>query len=181
MAPYERIALARDVDAVEIPAGTTVKLPAGTWVTVLQSLGGAYTVQTDMGYMVRIGEKDADTLGKQQKAAAGDQPALRGEDLEAAVWEQLATCYDPEIPVNIVELGLVYRADFRHDPDGARVEIDITLTAPGCGMGPVLERDVRDKVSALPGVKEAAVTVVLEPAWTPARMSEVAKLELGMM
>jgi probable FeS assembly SUF system protein SufT len=181
MGTYERITVTRDVDAVEIPAGTTTRLAAGTPVTVLQALGGAYTVQTDMGYMVRIAAKDADALGKAAAAAEADAPPLEGEALERAVWEQLRTCYDPEIPVNIVELGLVYRCELKPVEGGSRVEIDFTLTAPGCGMGPVLEQDVRQKVAALPGVKEVEVTVVLEPAWTPARMSEVARLELGMM
>ncbi|HEX7126944.1 MAG TPA: putative Fe-S cluster assembly protein SufT [Thermodesulfobacteriota bacterium] len=181
MATYERITLSRDVEAIEIPAGTPVTIPAGTGVTLLQSLGGTYTVQTDFGYMVRIDAKDADALGKSAAAARADLPPLRGEDLEAAVWEQLATCYDPEIPVNIVELGLVYRCDIKPVEGGSRVEIDITLTAPGCGMGPVLENDVRQKVASLPGVAETEVNVVLEPAWHPGRMSEAARLELGMM
>ncbi len=181
MSSYERITLSRDVEAVEIPAGTPVKVPAGTAVMVLQSLGGAYTVQTDFGYMVRINAADAGALGKAVEAAAADAVPLRGKDLEAAVWEQLATCYDPEIPVNIVELGLVYRCDVKPVEGGSRVEIDITLTAPGCGMGPVLENDVRQKIWALPGVAEAEVNVVLEPAWHPGRMSEAARLELGMM
>lgn len=178
---YERITLSRDVEAVEIPVGTPVKVPAGTTVMLLQSLGGTYTVQTDYGDMVRIPEKDADALGREVRAPATDALPLRGEDLEAALWEQLATCYDPEIPVNIVELGLVYRCEIKPVEGGSRVEIDITLTAPGCGMGPVLENDVRQKVSALPGVAEAEVNVVLEPAWHPGRMSEAARLELGMM
>lgn len=181
MATYERITLGRDVEVTEIPAGTPARLAAGTPVTVLQALGGAYTVQTELGQMVRIGAKDADALGKPVASAAGDAEPLRGEDLEAAVWEQLSTCYDPEIPVNVVELGLVYRCEITPVEGGSRVEIDFTLTAPGCGMGPVLENDIRQKVSAIPGVKEAVVNVVLEPAWTPARMSEAAKLELGMM
>lgn len=181
MATYERIILTRDVDAIEIPAGTATRLSAGTPVTVLQSLGGAYTVQNDVGYMLRIGPKDADALGRAATSAGADAAPLRGEDLEAAVWEQLSTCYDPEIPVNIVELGLVYRCEITPVEGGSRVEIDFTLTAPGCGMGPVLESDIRQKVAAIPGVKEAVVNVVLEPAWTPARMSEAAKLELGMM
>lgn len=181
MATYERITLSRDIEAIEIPAGTPVTVPAGTGVTLLQSLGGTYTVQTDFGYMVRVDARDADALGKSVAAARSDAPPLRGEDLEAAIWEQLATCYDPEIPVNIVELGLVYRCDIKPLEGGSRVEIDITLTAPGCGMGPVLESDVRQKVSSLPGVVEAEVNVVLEPAWHPGRMSEAARLELGMM
>jgi probable FeS assembly SUF system protein SufT len=178
---YERIRLTREVEAIEIPAGTPTRLPADTWVTVLQSLGGAYTVQTELGYMLRIGERDADALGKAARGDGADARPLAGEELEQAVWEALRTCYDPEIPVNVVELGLVYRCDLRQEPEGARVEIDFTLTAPGCGMGPVLETDIRQKVSAIPGVRETAVTVVLEPAWTPARMSDVARLELGMM
>ncbi len=189
---YERVSLSRECEAIEIPSGRRVRLPAGTGVVVTQALGGQYTVMTDDGYMVRISERDADSLGKGAPAPEGaagaadagaPAPAASSpEAVEQRVWEQLRTCYDPEIPVNIVELGLVYRCDVRPLPEGGhRVEVDITLTAPGCGMGPVLAADVQSKILEVPGVKEADVQVVFEPAWHPGLMSEAAKLELGMM
>ena len=181
MSRYERIQLTREVEGVEIPAGMPIRVPAGTPVTVLQSLGGSYTLQTDLGYMVRVAAKDADAIGKEAVATASNAPPLTGEALETAVWDQMRTCYDPEIPVNIVDLGLIYRCDIRPAEGGSRIEVDLSLTAPGCGMGPVLAEDVRGKLAALPGVKEVQVNVVLEPAWTPDRMTEAARLELGMM
>ncbi len=186
MAMYERITLERECQAIEIPSGRRVRLPAGTGVVVTQALGGAYTVTTDDGYMVRISERDADALGNAARVGpaegAAAEAAASPEAVEQLVWEQLRTCYDPEIPVNIVELGLVYRCDVRALPEGGhRVEVDITLTAPGCGMGPVLAADVQSKVLGVPGVKEADVQVVFEPAWHPGLMSEAARLELGLM
>lgn len=186
---YERISLSRECEAIEIPSGRRVRLPAGTEVFVTQALGGMYTVTTDDGYMVRISERDADALGKTVEArgpagggAAGTAAAGSPEAVEQLVWEQLRTCYDPEIPVNIVDLGLVYRCDVRPLTGGGyRVEVDITLTAPGCGMGPVLAADVQSKILEVPGVETADVQVVFEPAWHPGLMSEAARLELGMM
>lgn len=181
MAMNERITLTRECEAIEIPSGYRVTLPAGTGVVITQALGGAYTVATDDGYMVRISERDAEALGK-ARAAAAEQAPLAGRDLEQAIWDRMRTCYDPEIPVNIVDLGLVYRCDVEPLPEGgSRVAVDITLTAPGCGMGPILQADVQSKILELPGVKEADVQVVFEPAWDPSRMSEAARLELGMM
>lgn len=188
MATYEKVTLTRECDAVEIPSGYTITLPAGTGVTITQSLGGTYTVITDYGFMVRISERDADALGKAgAPAPAASTPPARAA-AEAAgsadklVWDQLKTCYDPEIPVNIVDLGLVYRCEVKPISEGGnRVEVEITLTAPGCGMGPILQADVQNKILSVPGVTEADVQVVFEPAWDPSRMSEAARLELGMM
>jgi probable FeS assembly SUF system protein SufT len=177
--------LQRDCDAVQIPNGYSMTLPAGTEVTIMQSLGGAFTVTTDYGYMARIAGNDADALGLEAP------PALAGEstgapegpaDAEKLVWEQLRTCYDPEIPVNIVELGLVYSCTVTPlETGGSRVEVKFTLTAPGCGMGEWLKQDVQSKIAAVPGVEEVDVEVVFDPPWNQSMMSEAAKLELGMM
>ncbi|NBD07632.1 MULTISPECIES: putative Fe-S cluster assembly protein SufT [Corallococcus] len=174
----------RDVDAMLIPSGDKVLLPAGSELTVVQTLGGNVTVQDPYGQLFRIDEKNADVLGEdyaaKAKAPAPDAPL--GEFHEEQVWEQLRTVYDPEIPVNIVELGLVYTCKATPlEEGGQRVDIEMTLTAPGCGMGQVLVEDVRSKVSAVPGVKEAHVELVWEPQWDQGRMSDVARLQLGWM
>ncbi|WP_375743273.1 putative Fe-S cluster assembly protein SufT [Corallococcus interemptor] len=174
----------RDVDAMLIPSGDKVLLPAGSELTVVQTLGGNVTVQDPYGQLFRIDEKNADVLGEQYaaKAKSPEASVTPGEFHEEQVWEQLRTVYDPEIPVNIVELGLVYTCKATPlDEGGQRVDIEMTLTAPGCGMGQVLVEDVRSKVSALPGVKEANVELVWEPQWDQSRMSDVARLQLGWM
>jgi probable FeS assembly SUF system protein SufT len=180
----EQVVLQRDCTGTEIPGGEKVLLPQGSSVMVIQSLGGSYTVMTDHGYMVRIDGKDADALGEQY-VKAQSQPAPAAPDgpfEESQVWEQLKTVYDPEIPVNIVDLGLVYKCQSKPLPEGGhRVEIQMTMTAPGCGMGGVLREDIRQKVLGLPGVREAEVEVVWEPPWDPGRMSDAARLQLGWM
>jgi len=184
--------LARDCEVTMIPSGERVMVPAGTEVRVLQTLGGNVTVQGDYGQLMRIDEKDADALGadylaRNAKPAEPREPAPAAEGAEGSfdeerIWEQLRTVYDPEIPVNIVELGLVYQCKATPLPEGGvRVEIQMTVTAPGCGMGPVLVEDVRSKVRGVPGVKEADVQLVWEPPWDQSRMSDVARLELGWM
>lgn len=174
----------RDVDAMLIPSGDKVLLPAGSELTVVQTLGGNVTVQDPYGQLFRIDEKNAEVLGEEYaaKAKPSDADVTPGEFHEEQVWEQLRTVYDPEIPVNIVELGLVYTCKATPlDEGGQRVDIEMTLTAPGCGMGQVLVEDVRSKVSALPGVKEANVELVWEPQWDQSRMTDVARLQLGWM
>ena len=169
----------RDCPAVLIPAGTAVTLQAGVPVVIAQALGGSFTVIVH-GNMARIASADADALGKDPPAAAS--PSEPGQLTEEHVYEVLRTCYDPEIPVNIVELGLVYDLQILPLPEGGhRVEIKMTLTAPGCGMGPVLQQDVESRLLALPGVKEAAVFLVWDPPWNRDMLSEAAKLQLGMM
>ncbi|WP_163990747.1 putative Fe-S cluster assembly protein SufT [Pyxidicoccus caerfyrddinensis] len=173
--------LERDVSATIIPSGDRVSLPAGAELRVMQTLGGNITVQDPYGQLFRIDEKDGAALGEEyapkEKAAADD-----GTFNEEQVWEQLRTVYDPEIPVNIVELGLVYACKAEPLPEGGqRVDIQMTLTAPGCGMGPVLVDDVRQKVSSVPGVKEANIDLVWDPPWSQDRMTDVAKLQLGWM
>jgi probable FeS assembly SUF system protein SufT len=172
--------LARDVEVAAIPYGDKLTLTAGTTVFVTQALGGSYTAMTDRGYMVRIEGKDGDAIGE-AVVAEPTEAELAGKSLQERAWDQLKTCFDPEIPVNIVDLGLVYKCETAPVDGGERVTIHFTLTAPGCGMGDYLKRDVEQKMLALPGVKEADVQVVLEPAWNQTMMSDAARLQLGMM
>jgi probable FeS assembly SUF system protein SufT len=180
------VALSRSVDAVEIPAGTTTTLPAGMGVTITQTLGGNFTVAAGpYGMLYRIAAKDADALGREPPKAAApvaSAPAAAGPPAdEKAVWDVLKTIFDPEIPVNVVDLGLVYAVRLVPIADGLRLEIDMTLTAPGCGMAGVLKTDVEAKLAALPAVKEVKVEIVWEPPWSREKMSEAAKLQLGML
>jgi probable FeS assembly SUF system protein SufT len=178
------IPLTRDCDATQIPSGFQISLPKGSKVQVAQVLGGNYTVMTEDNYLVRIAGKDADALGEQYLGVAekAEEERLSGPFDEAKVWEQLKTVFDPEIPVNIVDLGLVYECkSVPLEAGGTRVEVKMSMTAPGCGMGDVLKDDARQKLLAVPGVKEAAVEVVWEPPWDSSRMSEAARLQLGWM
>jgi len=181
----ERVSLLREIEATLIPSGYPITLAEGTDVVITQSLGDTYTVTTDQGVLVRIDGEDADALGK--KTTASPSPGSTAEDgapqsVEEAVWAQLRTCYDPEIPVNIVELGLVYRCAAQPLPDGGnRVEVKFTLTAPGCGMGDVLKTDLQRKIQRLPNIAEVDIEVVFQPQWNPNMMSEAARLQLGMM
>jgi probable FeS assembly SUF system protein SufT len=186
---FEPITLTRACDAVQIPSGEPLTLPAGTRVRVTQSLGGTYTVMTTQGYMARIAGKDADALGEESHVAesptAIDQtaegPPLEGAELEKKVWDQLRTIYDPEIPVNVVDLGLVYLCQVTPEPEGgSKIKVQMTLTAPGCGMGDVLRRDAAHKIRNIPGVKDVDVEIVLDPPWDRSRMSEAAALQLGL-
>jgi probable FeS assembly SUF system protein SufT len=173
--------LARDIETTAIPYGEKIPLKAGSTVFITQSLGGSYTVVTDMGYMVRIEGQDADAIGEQVVAGPSPEDAAK-KPLSELVWDQLKTCYDPEIPVNIVDLGLVYSCDVSTLPEGShKVCVRFSLTAPGCGMGDILRHDIRSKIAALPGVKEVEVEVALDPPWDPSRMSEAARLQLGFM
>ena len=180
----EMVKLTRPVEAIEIPFGTMVMLPAGAEVRITQSLGGSFTVMTDDGYMARIADKDADALGKAPTRAVETAPAAEGaitkEDLERRIWGELETVFDPEIPVNVVDLGLVYECVVAPLGDGFRVDVQMTLTTPGCGMGDILKDEAQNKISALPGVKEATVEMVVEPPWDPSRMSDAARLQLNM-
>ena len=165
-----------------IPSGEKVLVPKGAQATITQSLGGAYTLITDRGLMVRVAGPEVEAIGKTPTETADvNVEELTPEKLEAMVWDQLKTCYDPEIPVNIVDLGLVYLCELEETEEGKRVKIKMTLTAPGCGMGPVLATDVKTKIEALPGVKNADVEVVFDPVWDRSMMSDAAKLQLGMM
>jgi probable FeS assembly SUF system protein SufT len=181
---HEPITLSRECEAVQIPSGFPTTLPAGTEVRITQSLGGSYTVTTDYGNMVRIAGKDADALGltPEATAPATEAPPASPAEVEQLVWDQLRTCYDPEIPVNIVDLGLVYSCVVKPAATGGHdVEVKFTLTAPGCGMGEYLKQDLQTKVAAIPSVGEVDVEVVFDPPWNQSMMSEAAKLELGML
>jgi probable FeS assembly SUF system protein SufT len=180
----DKAVLQRDVEASVVPVGTKVKLLAGETAYITQALGGTYTVVVN-GNMFRINGTDADALGLEAASspvARSGQPQTR-EEIEQEVWKVLKTCYDPEIPVNIVDLGLVY--DCQVMPvEGAntyRVDIRMTLTAPGCGMGPVIQQDAQTKVLGLDNVEEVNVELVWDPPWNQAMMTEAAKLELGLL
>ena len=170
----------REIEAKEIPSGIRITIAAGSPVTITQSLGGSYTVITPAGYMARIEGKDADAIG--EEPAAPDAAAEAGKSVEERCWDVLRTCYDPEIPVNIVDLGLVYKCEVTDRPEGGqKATVAFTLTAPGCGMGDVLREDIKGKLLTVPGIKEADVQVVFDPPWSLQMMSDVAKLQLGMM
>jgi probable FeS assembly SUF system protein SufT len=179
--------LLRDCPATVIPAGQAVMLPAGTLVQVAQSLGGSVTVRTSGG-LFRIAPADVAAIGGFVPAAApdptggaADAPAAAAGFSEEAVWAALRTCFDPEIPVNIVDLGLVYDLAVEPLPSGGQaVELKMTLTAPGCGMGPVIAEDARQKVAALPGVGAARVHIVWDPLWNPRMISAAGRLALGL-
>jgi len=172
--------VSRDVPAREIPSGTPITLRAGDPVIITQSLGGSYTVMTPVGFLARIDGKDADAIG--EPVVAEDAAADEGKTTEQRAWDQLKTCYDPEIPVNIVDLGLVYSCVLSPLPDGGeKIDVKFTLTAPGCGMGDVLREDIKSKLLTVPGVKEVDVQVVFDPPWSLQMMSDVARLQLGMM
>jgi probable FeS assembly SUF system protein SufT len=180
----EPISLSRDCEGIQIPGGQKVMLPAGTQVTVTQSLGDTYTVVTDQGYLARIDNKNADAIGKEAAASQAEKltAAEGSEDLDKLVWDQLKTCFDPEIPVNIVDLGLVYHCQVTPLPQGGnKIDVKFTLTAPGCGMGQVLIADIGNKIRNLSGVKEIDVEVVFDPPWNPSMMSDAAKIQLGFM
>jgi probable FeS assembly SUF system protein SufT len=175
------IALSRDCSAVLIPEGSTVTLKKGQEVYVTQALGGSVTVNVN-GNLARIGADNVDALGMESELLQVDRAAADGDgsiDLDV-VWEQLATCYDPEIPINIVELGLIYRCEVSGAPGGQRLEIDMTLTAPGCGMGPFLVDDIRAKILQVPNVVDVDVELVFDPPWNPEMMSEAARLQTGL-
>lgn len=178
------VILTRDVDAAIVPVGESVVLQKGEQARITQSLGGGYTVIVN-GNMFRVAERNADALGievTRAASASGGEPRTE-TDLEREVWNQLRTCYDPEIPVNIVDLGLVYHCTLSLIPtdNRYRVEVRMTLTAPGCGMGPTMVHEVRDKLFSLEEIVEADVELVFDPPWNQAMMSESAQLQLGLL
>jgi probable FeS assembly SUF system protein SufT len=178
------ITLNRDVEAIQIPSGNIIILPKGTTVVITQSLGGSYTVASPTG-LSRITETNADALGLTIDGKrdipfteADLDPALQ----EKAAWDKLKTCFDPEIPVNIVDLGLVYDCRVVPQPEkGSRVEVKMTLTAPGCGMGPSIAADAESKLLTIPGVSEAEVALVWDPAWNQHMITEAGKMKLGIL
>lgn len=179
---YSRpVELTRDCDAILIPEGSRIVLQAGMPVFVTQALGGSVTVNVN-GNLARIAAEDRDALGMDAIDSPVEHAEARSDGSvdEDLIWEQLATCYDPEIPIDIVELGLIYRCAVVPSDRGNRVEIDMTLTAPGCGMGPFLVEDVRLKVARIPNVHDVAVELVFDPPWNPEMMSEAARLQTGL-
>ena len=174
------VELRRDCAATTVPYGEAVTLDAGGLVVVVQRLGGSITVRTEMGLLLRVDGADADALGL-EPVDVDDAPVTGPFDIGQVV-DALQSIYDPEIPVSIVELGLVYRCDEVLRPDGTRrIEIDMSMTAPGCGMGDILRADAIRAVQAVPGVDDVDVTLVWSPPWNIGRMSEAARLQLGML
>ena len=180
-ATSEPVRFERDCAAVMVPSGEAVTLPAGQAGYITQALGGSFTVYVE-GNLFRIRNEDAAALGKEPMPLPSLPEDASDEEVEKLVWSQLRTCFDPEIPINVVDLGLVYSCELgRRDDGGRKVEVKMTLTAPGCGMGDVLVADVRDKVEIIPTVKRADVELVFDPPWNQSMMSEAARLQTGMM
>lgn len=177
--------LLRDVEAIRIPSGEILTLAKDSAVVITQALGGSFTIWTPEG-LARIADSNADALGLEPtiKPAEGATPGTASADkvAESAVWEQLRTCYDPEIPVNIVDLGLVYDCSVTQaDGDPATIAVKMTLTAPGCGMGPTIAAEARGKIMSIPGVADADVALVWDPPWNQDMISEAGKMKLGLI
>jgi probable FeS assembly SUF system protein SufT len=177
----EAVIIRRDVEAIIVPAGVEVTLREGKTGFITQALGGSFTVYIE-GNLFRVAGKDADALGKEVFTGPELPPDATDEDVKNLVWEQMRTCYDPEIPVNIVELGLIYKCEIEAEAPNERIaHIDMTLTAPGCGMGEILVQDIKQKVEAIPTIKRADVELVFDPPWNQTMMSDAAKLQTGML
>ncbi len=181
---HQEIELTRDVEAIQIPSGDIIHLPTGTKVMITQALGGTYTIATQHG-LARIKSENADALGIDLEAEKSKKNeatvALASGDLEGAVWAQLKMVFDPEIPVNIVDLGLVYDCQIKEEEGHKNVEVKMTLTAPGCGMGPTIAADAQSKIMMLDGISHARVDLVWDPAWNQDMISEEGKMKLGMI
>ena len=182
MSNNDSVTLTRDVEASMIPVGTKVTLQKGGQAYITQSLGGSYTVVVN-GNMLRIEGKDADALGMEVAAKPANTGApVTQETLEKEIWNQLRSCYDPEIPVNVVDLGLIYDCHLSPLSTGSfKADVKMTLTAPGCGMGPMLAQDVQNKLLGLEGVDDVSVELVWDPPWNQSMISEAGKLQLGLM
>jgi probable FeS assembly SUF system protein SufT len=177
----EPFTIERDVTAVIIPIGESVTLREGTAGFITQALGGSFTVYVE-GNLFRVAGADADALGKEPVPPPAIPENATDKDIEAVIWEQLKTCYDPEIPVNIVDLGLIYRCEIDPRPDGQRsVTVDMTLTAPGCGMGEILVQDAQEKIAVIPTIADVRVELVFDPPWNQSMMSDEARLQTGLM
>jgi probable FeS assembly SUF system protein SufT len=177
----EAVVLSRDTRAVIVPAGVEVKLKAGQSGFITQALGGSFTLYIE-GNLFRLAGEDADAIGKQVLTAPTLPANATEDDVREAAWQQMRSCYDPEIPVNIVDLGLIYECGVVPAADGTRaVSVKMTLTAPGCGMGEVLVQDVREKIEVIPTVGQVDVELVFDPPWNQSMMSEAARLQTGMM
>lgn len=177
----EPVNLIRDVTAIIIPVGETVTLREGTEGFITQALGGSFTVYVE-GNLFRISGADADALGKDPVPPPAVPENATNEDIESIIWDQLKTCFDPEIPVDIVNLGLIYRCDVTSLGNGERsVSVDMTLTAPGCGMGDVLVQDAKEKIAVIPTVSDVMVDLVFDPPWNVGMMTDEARLQTGLM
>lgn len=177
----EAFVLSRDTPAVMVPSGDQIELKAGLSGFITQALGGSFTLYIE-GNLYRLSGEHADAIGKKGFIPPELPPGATEEDVKALAWKQMRTCYDPEIPIDIVELGLVYECEVRANDDGTRtVGVKMTLTAPGCGMGEVLVQDVREKIEIIPTVSKADVELVFDPPWNQSMMSEAARLQTGMM
>ncbi len=177
----EPFSLSRDVTAVIIPAGEELTLREGTSGFITQALGGSFTVYVE-GNLFRVSGQDADALGKEPVPPPHIPENATDKDIEDVIWSQLKTCYDPEIPVDIVNLGLIYRCDIKSLDNGERsVSVDMTLTAPGCGMGDILVADAREKIAVIPTIADVSVDLVFDPPWNVGMMSEEARLQTGLM
>lgn len=177
---YEEITFRRETQVILIPDGVTHIISEGTLGWITQVLGGNFTVQLTSGRLVRVATADAEAIGQEPVQTPEIPRTAEGDLAPEAVWAVLRSCYDPEIPMDIVELGLVYGLEMRKVDAGIDIAIQLTLTAPGCGMGQVLKDDVESKIKELPGVASVDVELVFEPPWSPELMSEAARLELGM-
>ncbi|HZT01346.1 MAG TPA: putative Fe-S cluster assembly protein SufT [Steroidobacteraceae bacterium] len=176
----EPFVVSREVKAVIVPAGVEVNLKPGQSGYITQALGGSFTVYME-GNLFRISGEDADAIGKEAVKPPELPPNATEEDIRELAWAQMRTCYDPEIPINIVDLGLVYDCTVQSNEDGTRsIEVRLTLTAPGCGMGEILVDDVKDKIARIPTVREARVELTFDPPWNQSMMSEEARLQTGM-
>ncbi|MGY6553370.1 MAG: putative Fe-S cluster assembly protein SufT [Wenzhouxiangella sp.] len=170
----------RDCEVILVPEGTAVELPAGTSGYITQSLGGSFTIYVD-GRLFRLAGDDADAIGKEPPPRPQLPENASDKDVEDLVWAQLRTIFDPEIPINVVDLGLIYECNLIHlEDDSRQVDIAMTLTAPGCGMGDILVADVRDRLKMIPTVEQVNVGLTFDPPWSQAMMSEAARLETGM-
>lgn len=178
----EPVTLRRDLDATAVPAGVPERLPRDSLVYITQAMGGSFTIYFE-GNLYRVAGRDADALGKEPVAAPALPAGATDEDFAVLVWDQMRTVYDPEIPINIVELGLVYECRIERDPaTGQRtVDVKMTVTAPGCGMGEILLEDVKEKIASLPTVAAVNVELVFDPPWNQGMMSEAARLEAGLL
>ena len=178
---HEPFVIEREVDAVMVPSGHAIKLQPGLAGFISQALGGSFTLYIE-GNLYRLAGADADAIGKEPMLVPQLPPDSTDDDVRALAWQQMKTCYDPEIPVNIVDLGLIYECNVSPNEDGSRtVEVKMTLTAPGCGMGEVLVQDVKEKIEQIPTVREARVELVFDPPWGREMMSPAAQLQTGMM
>jgi probable FeS assembly SUF system protein SufT len=174
------VTLTRDLDVTAVPAGTREMIPKDSLVYITQSMGGSFTIYFE-GNLYRVAGRDADALRREPVAPPALHAGATDAEFEQLVWDQMRTVYDPEIPINIVELGLIYACRIAGDDGGRNVEVDMTVTAPACGMGEILLEDVREKIRLLPTVREVKVELVFDPPWSQAMMSEAARLEAGLL